>query len=107
MSEPSLTPPADYTPVMAEIAQVLFQRLEGALPVEMASALALHLTDDLMGHFGGVSVYFPSKNRARRNAAILRDFNGANARALARRYGMSLSAVYEVLAAERTARAQR
>lgn len=55
----------------------------------------------LVERFGGLSVYFPKRDRLlipERNAAIRREFNGSNIRDLVRRYNLSDSYVRRILA---------
>ena len=40
-------------------------------------------------------------DRTKRNAALLAEFDGSNFKALARRYGLALATVYDIIARER------
>ncbi len=59
---------------------------------EMADLIGVEATVHLASIFAGTSVYFPKLERAllgMRNQAIQREFDGANIKKLARRWGLS------------------
>lgn len=59
---------------------------------EMAGMIGVEATVNLAQLFAGTSVYFPKLERALialRNQAICREFDGANIKNLARRWGLS------------------
>jgi Mor family transcriptional regulator len=62
--------------------------------------ISLDIMKDIHARFRGESVYF-SKCRAmklaKRNQAILAEFDGGNRRAIARRYGLSLVRIYQII----------
>lgn len=67
---------------------------------EMAEVIGVDQTMQLAQVFSGSSVYFPKLDRSLldvRNAAIRRDFNGANIKQLARRWGLSARHVRHIV----------
>ena len=71
----------------------------GEAPAKAAVAVGEHLIEI----WGGQHIYFP-RDIARRNARIYDDFNGENVDELARKYRLSDSAIYSVIATERERR---
>ncbi|ADK86628.1 Mor transcription activator domain protein [Desulfarculus baarsii DSM 2075] len=67
---------------------------------EMAEVIGVEPTMRLAQVFSGNSVYFPKLDRSLlelRNQAIRRDFNGANIKELARRWGLSARHVRHIV----------
>lgn len=67
---------------------------------EMAAVIGVEPTMQLAQVFSGNSVYFPKLDRSLlclRNQAIRRDFNGANIKELARRWGLSARHVRHIV----------
>lgn len=67
---------------------------------EMAAIIGVEPTMQLAQVFSGNSVYFPKLDRSLltlRNQAIRRDFNGANIKELARRWGLSARHVRHIV----------
>ena len=101
----SLLLPPDYPDTLAEIAQVLYQRLsqysdDPAAPA--AADLARQLTQDLSRKMHG-QVYIPkweSHARRVRNQEICAAFRAGSCVALANRYGLSPSMIYAIVARE-------
>lgn len=70
---------------------------------DQAEALALNIMEDFRARFGGELIYFRKgevMDRTKRNEAILAAFDGSNFKALARRYGLALATVYDIIARE-------
>lgn len=98
--------PEKYPEILADIVRLLADRLRQHLP-DAAEVLALDLAEDLRRKFGGGLIYLPKGHdyeRHHRNLALWREFNGRNHRELARRYGVTVATVYDVVAAERVRR---
>ncbi|MFH1057814.1 MAG: Mor transcription activator family protein [Pseudomonadota bacterium] len=75
---------------------------------EMASLIGVEATVNLAQTFAGTSVYFPKLERALislRNAAIQREFDGANIKALSRRWNLSSRHVRHIVNPPRPDRA--
>lgn len=99
--------PDHYPEILADLAGLVLARALEYLPGERAETLAIELAEDVRLKFGGALIYIPkgcAADREGRNAAIWRDFNGRNHAALARKYGLALATVYDILARERAAR---
>lgn len=98
--------PDHYPETLANLAALLHDRLASRLPADQAAAVAFDLTEAIRQQFGGELLYIPKGDacaRYQRNAQILRQFNGRNHADLARRHGLSVTKIYEVLAAGRAA----
>ena len=96
--------PEGYPPLLSEFANLFHARLAQCLPEETARRLALALTDDLAQIYEGCQLYIPKRDglaRAHRDAALARAFDGHNHAALARRYGLTVTQVYDILARKR------
>lgn len=81
--------------------------MQRQLPLAQAQALALDLAEDVRLKWSGCLIYIPKGrdwSRNDRNAAIWHDFNGSNQTDLARRYGLSITTIYDILSKERLAR---
>lgn len=93
--------PDHYPPILADIAQLLYARLQSHLPAALAESLALTQTNDVRMTFSGCQIYIPKFeviDRHQRNAAIQRAFTGHNHAALGRQFGLTVTHVYEILA---------
>jgi Mor family transcriptional regulator len=67
---------------------------------EMAEVIGVEATVGLARIYAGTSVYFPKLERALlglRNQVIRREFDGANIRSLARRWGLSARHVRHIV----------
>lgn len=67
---------------------------------EMAEVIGVESTINLARIYAGTSVYFPKLERALltlRNQVIRREFDGANIRGLARRWGLSARHVRHIV----------
>lgn len=75
---------------------------------EMAAVIGVEATVTLAQNFAGTSVYFPKLERALlnlRNAAIRREFDGANVKLLSRRWNLSARHVRHIVNPPRDQRA--
>ncbi len=75
---------------------------------EMAEVIGVENTVILAQSFAGTSVYFPKLERALlslRNQAIRREFDGANIKALSRRWNLSARHVRQIVNPPRAGRA--
>jgi Mor family transcriptional regulator len=75
---------------------------------EMAAVIGVQATVSLAQNFAGTSVYFPKLERALlnlRNAAIRREFDGANVKLLSRRWNLSARHVRHIVNPPRGQRA--
>ncbi|MER2529209.1 MAG: Mor transcription activator family protein [Candidatus Competibacter denitrificans] len=107
MTDPHLLPPDTYPGILTDLIALVGARARAYLPPDAADALACELTEDVRLKFGGALIYVPkgcANDRTDRNAAIWRDFNGRNHAQLARKYGLTLRRIYNILAAERATR---
>ena len=76
------------------------------MPAAQADDLALNIAEGIRIQFGGGLIYINQGKkflRAQRDAAIWREFTGHNHLNLARRYGLSVAHVYDILARFREA----
>ena len=76
---------------------------------EMADVIGVDATVKLAQVFAGASVYFPKLARALlslRNQAMRREFDGANVKALARRWGLSTRHVRQIVSPRRADRGE-
>lgn len=99
--------PDQYPEILADLAGLALARARDYLPDDIAENLAFRLAEDVRLKYAGLLVYIPKGDayeRRLRNAAIWREFNGRNHADLARKHGVGLSAIYDVIAAERAKR---
>ena len=100
-----MSPPESYSEVMVDMTDCIHRRLYLHLHDEgQAEALALNIMEDFRARFGGELIYFrkgEAMDRTKRNEALLAEFDGSNFKALARRYGLALATVYDIIARER------
>lgn len=99
--------PDQYPEILADLAGLAVARAREYLPPEAAETLALALAEDVRLKFGGCLLYVPKGDayeRHHRNAAIWREFNGRNHADIARKHGLTLSVIYDIVAAERAKR---
>jgi Mor family transcriptional regulator len=97
---------AQYPEILSELADCILHRLCMNLPSEQAGPIALSVAEDIRARFGGCLLYIPKGDafaRAQRNRAIAAEFDGNNYAALARRHGLTLSTVYDIIAREKKA----
>ncbi|MDK2124159.1 Mor transcription activator family protein [Parachitinimonas caeni] len=73
---------------------VLRHSLPSSVPVNQLAAVVV---EQMCRQMGGEAWYIPAPDRAPRDAAIRRDFNGRNRDALCRQYGLSRSRFYEII----------
>jgi Mor family transcriptional regulator len=67
-----------------------------------ANMIAEALTRGLRRRLGGQEVYIPAPDKAARNAAIKREFNGRNLAEMCRKYDLSPSGVYKIVGQKST-----
>lgn len=104
---PPLTFPPEYPEVLADLATLIYRRLCDLLPTAVAADLARELAEAVRLEWGGGMIYIPQGarfERQQRDATIWREFNGRNHAELARRHGLTLSCVYDILARSRSHR---
>lgn len=96
--------PFEMTPGQAEDAAVQLEqdiigivREEIGMHEQMATVFAQALVRGLRRRLGGQELYIPSPNRAERDAAIRREFNGTNIDALMKRHGIGRARVYQIV----------
>ncbi len=93
-----------YPEILSDLADCIKQRLCMNIPSEQAGPIALSVAEDIRALFGGSLIYIPkgaAYDRAQRNQAIVAEFDGNNYAALARRHGLTLSSVYDIIAREK------
>ncbi len=93
--------PDHYPPILADIARLLRPRLNEHFSDTQADRLALALVDDFCQAFSGSQIYIPKQDafkRAQRDAAIRQEFDGRNHADLSRRYRLTVTQIYEILA---------
>ena len=98
--------PTAYPEILSELAACILQCLHDSA-VEPADRLSAEITEAIRLRFGGGLIYIPMGKaylREQRDAGILKDFDGRNHAALAHRYRVTVSTVYEVLKHARTVR---
>lgn len=96
--------PDHYPPILADIALLLHGRLHQHLPAAQAETLARACAEDLGLTFSGCQIYIPKQDsvkRAQRDAAIASAFNGRNHADLARRFSLTVTQIYDILARQR------
>ncbi len=92
--------PDQYPEVLVDMADCIRQRLCLNLPAAQAGPLTLDIIETIRSRFGGGLIYIP-KGRlfeiAKRNKAILAQFDGHNQRALSIRYGLNIVTIYDII----------
>lgn len=89
----------DYPETLADMMQTVAACL-ARLGFPDPETAALVAVDALRERFGGSMVYFPkacATNRLARDETLRREFNGNNQRELARKYGICVATVYDIL----------
>ncbi|XXQ55627.1 Mor transcription activator family protein [Xenophilus aerolatus] len=76
-------------------------REEIGMHEQLATMFAQALVRGLRRRLGGRELYIPAPSKEERNVAIARAFNGSNVDELTRRFGLSRTRVYEILATAR------
>lgn len=69
-----------------------------------AKRLGERIADIIAGEWGGQNLYIPIglvHKRTARNARIFEEFTGNNVPGLARKYGLSIQAIYRIIKSER------
>ena len=92
--------PDQYPEVLVDMADCIRQRLCLNLPAAQAEPLTLDIIEAIHIKFSGETIYIPTTktfDRAQRDKAILAEFDGGNHRAIARRYGLSLVRIYQII----------
>jgi len=80
-------------------------RDEAGMPEKDACRIAEKTVGDMSKRFGGEYLYCPKRpamDRARRDETIRKEWNGRNADELMRRYDVSRTTLYRVLAERKT-----
>ncbi len=93
--------PDQYPEVLVDMADCIRQRLCLSLPADQAEPLALDIMKDIHARFHGEFVYFSkcqAMKLAKRNQAILAEFDGHNHRDLARQYKLTVATIYDIIA---------
>lgn len=85
--------------LQAELAEGL--RSEVGLLPEFANEFASRLTRFLRVRLGTQNIYIPAPDKAERDAAIYREFDGTNAPAVMARHNVSRSRLYQVVEEQR------
>lgn len=102
--------PDQYPETLLDMADCIRQRLSLSLPAAQAEPLTLDIMKDIHARFHGESVYFSkcrSMKLAKRNQAILAEFDGHNHRDLARRYGLTIAFIYQIIASAKKSTSPR
>jgi Mor family transcriptional regulator len=71
------------------------------LKESIANDWARQLVDYLRERLGAQEIYIPCPSRPKRDAAIVREFDGTNAADLMRRYGISRRRLYQIVESHR------
>ena len=98
--------PNSYPEVLCDLAVCIQQTLAQITTADPAVTPALVIVEGIRARFGGSLLYIPKgekMDRAARDAEIFAAFTGRNHRELARRYGLTVSTIYDVIAAQRKA----
>lgn len=98
-------PFTDYPETLRDLADCIQETL-GQIAADPAVHPALAIVEAIRFRFGGSLLYIPkgaAMDRATRDVELCAAFTGCNHRELARRYGLSVSKVYDILAAHRKA----
>lgn len=85
--------------LQAELAEGL--RTEVGLLPEFANLFASRLTTFLRMRLGAQRIYIPGPDKLARDEAIYREFDGTNAPAVMKRYGVSRSRLYQIIEEQR------
>ncbi|MFO1421200.1 MAG: Mor transcription activator family protein [Candidatus Competibacteraceae bacterium] len=100
--------PEKYPEILSDLAGLVHRRLiEQGIGADLATKTALDLAEDVRLKWGGGLIYIPKGDgfaRGCRDAEIWREFNGRNHAELARKHGLTLSCVYDIIARERNRR---
>lgn len=83
-----------------DFAEIIRQRI--GLNETLATIHAQEIVLGLRERHGGRDLWIPSPDKKARYAAILRDFNGVNAKEVMARHGISRAHLYRILKFERT-----
>lgn len=92
--------PDQYPEVLVDMADCIRQRLCLNLPAAQAGPLTLDIIETIRSRFGGGLIYIPKRRLfeiAKRNKAILDQFDGHNQRALSIRYGLNIVTIYDII----------
>ena len=99
--------PDSYPEVLCDLAVCIQQTLTKIAVADPAVTPALDIVEGIRARFGGSLLYIPQgakMDRAARDAKICAAFTGRNHRELSRRYGLAVSTIYDVIAAQRKAK---
>ena len=100
------TPP-ESPEVLADLGQIVQQRVQDWLPPRLAAELAQEVVEAVRQRWGGSLIYIPKGAawaRQQRDAAIAAAFTGHNHGELARRYHLTVTQIYAILQRQRQSR---
>lgn len=98
--------PDSYPETLRDLA-VCIQQTLNQITADPVVVPALAIVEGIRARFGGSLLYVPKGtklDRATRDARICAEFTGRNHRELARRYGITVATVYDIIAAHRKAK---
>ncbi len=93
-----------YPQALQDLMNCIERSLRLSIPADQCAHLAFSIAENIRQEFKGCLLYIGTgKNmeRKQRNAAICQEFDGQNQPQLARRYGLTLQTVYDILAKNR------
>lgn len=101
--------PQDYPDILIELVYLIHDRLTKEIAISQVDAerIAIDIAEKIRTEWGGGLIYIPKGNkldRRGRNYKIWKDFNGDNHAALARKYDLAISTIYEIIDSERQKR---
>lgn len=82
-----------------DFVEIIRQRI--GLNETLATIHAQEIVRGLRERHGGQELWIPAPDKTERNAAILRDFNGINAREVMARHGISRAHLYRIVGGAR------
>ncbi|CAN7313486.1 Mor transcription activator family protein [Acidovorax delafieldii] len=78
-----------------DFVEIIRQRI--GLNETLATIHAQEIVRGLRERHGGQELWIPAPDKSERNAAILRDFNGVNAKDVMQRHGISRAHLYRIV----------
>lgn len=94
----------NYPKALRNLMECINRQLRLSIPADQCANLAFSIVESIRQEFKGCLLYIGTGDklaREQRNAAICQEFNGQNQQQLARRYGLTLQTVYDILAKNR------
>lgn len=85
---------------LAVVVEMVVQLLRKECGEQSARQIGNEVADYIAENYGGIAIWFPngySLKTARRDATLLRSFDGSNHEALAEQHGLPLDDVHEIL----------